>query len=118
MRAFDFTLLAVLSYVVVIGATPLEARAPAEAVVCHPLMSFSQFKNGKLRGSVLTRPNFFSPAQIAYSTGGPEQSAMAILPTQSVWDFVSKIISTVLILPGGLAGLRSGKLAVLPADVL
>jgi hypothetical protein len=29
MRAFNLTLLAVLSYVVVIGATPLVARAPA-----------------------------------------------------------------------------------------
>ena len=32
MRAFSFTLLAVLSYVAVIGATPLAARAPAGAV--------------------------------------------------------------------------------------
>ena len=32
MRAFNFTLLAVLSYVAVIGATPLGVRAPAEAV--------------------------------------------------------------------------------------
>ena len=34
MRAFNFTLLAVLSYVAVIGATPLVARAPAESVGC------------------------------------------------------------------------------------
>lgn len=35
MRAFNFsyfTLLAVLSYVAVIGASPLGARAPAEAI--------------------------------------------------------------------------------------
>ena len=32
MRAFNFTLLAVLGYVAVIGATPLGARAPTEAV--------------------------------------------------------------------------------------
>jgi hypothetical protein len=32
MRAFNFTLLAVLGYVAVIGATPLGARAPAETV--------------------------------------------------------------------------------------
>jgi hypothetical protein len=35
MRAFNFshfTLLAVLSYVTVIGATPLGARAPAETI--------------------------------------------------------------------------------------
>ncbi|KAF8497925.1 hypothetical protein F5888DRAFT_264353 [Russula emetica] len=32
MRAFNFTLLAVLSYVAVIGATPLGARAPDEAI--------------------------------------------------------------------------------------
>jgi hypothetical protein len=32
MRTFNFTLLAVLSYVAVIGATPLGARAPAEAI--------------------------------------------------------------------------------------
>jgi hypothetical protein len=32
MRTFEFTLLTVLSFVAVIGATPLEARAPAEAV--------------------------------------------------------------------------------------
>jgi hypothetical protein len=31
MRAFNFTLLAVLGYVAVIGATPLGARSPAEA---------------------------------------------------------------------------------------
>jgi hypothetical protein len=31
MRAFNFTLLAMLGYVAVIGATPLGARAPAEA---------------------------------------------------------------------------------------
>ncbi|KAI0274172.1 hypothetical protein BGY98DRAFT_83902 [Russula aff. rugulosa BPL654] len=32
MRTFNFTLFAVLSYVAVIGATSLEARAPAEAI--------------------------------------------------------------------------------------
>ena len=32
MRTFNFTLLAVLSYVAVIGATPVGARAPAEAI--------------------------------------------------------------------------------------
>jgi hypothetical protein len=32
MRAFNLTLFAVLGYVAVIGATPLGARAPAEAV--------------------------------------------------------------------------------------
>jgi hypothetical protein len=32
MRAFNFTLLAVLSYIAVIGATPLGARAPAKAI--------------------------------------------------------------------------------------
>ena len=32
MRAFSFTLLAVLSCIAAIGATPLEVRAPAEAI--------------------------------------------------------------------------------------
>ncbi|KAN0103639.1 hypothetical protein V8E52_011777 [Russula decolorans] len=32
MRTFNFTLLAMLSYVAVIGATPLGARSPAEAI--------------------------------------------------------------------------------------
>jgi hypothetical protein len=32
MRALSFTLLAVLSYVAVIGATPLEVRASAEVI--------------------------------------------------------------------------------------
>jgi hypothetical protein len=32
MHAFNFTLLAVLSYVAVIGAAPLAARDPAEAI--------------------------------------------------------------------------------------
>jgi hypothetical protein len=32
MHSFTFTLLAVLSYVAVIGATPLGNRAPAEAI--------------------------------------------------------------------------------------
>jgi hypothetical protein len=32
MHSFKFTLLAVLSYVAVIGATPLGNRAPAEAI--------------------------------------------------------------------------------------
>ena len=32
MRALNFTLLAVLGYVAVIGATPPGARAPAEAI--------------------------------------------------------------------------------------
>ena len=32
MLAFNFSLLAVLSYVAVIGATPLGARAPVEAI--------------------------------------------------------------------------------------
>lgn len=32
MRAFNVTLIAVLSYVAMIGATPLSARAPAGAI--------------------------------------------------------------------------------------
>ena len=32
MRTFNFTLLAVLSYVAVIAAAPLGSRAPAEAI--------------------------------------------------------------------------------------
>ena len=56
MRALNFTLLAVLSCIAVIGATPLEVRAPAGAIqvdrrylyVCLP-------NNGKWRGSDQTK---------------------------------------------------------------
>jgi hypothetical protein len=37
MRTFNFTLLAVLSYVAMIGATPFKARAPAEVIDRHQL---------------------------------------------------------------------------------
>jgi hypothetical protein len=37
MRTFGFTLLAVLSYVAVIGATPLGVRAPADAAASPQL---------------------------------------------------------------------------------
>jgi hypothetical protein len=58
MRAFNFTLLAVLGYVAVIGATPLGARAPAEAVDRRQLYVVLTTASGE----VLTRLKNLSPA--------------------------------------------------------
>jgi hypothetical protein len=65
MRALSFTLLAVLSYVAVIGATPLGARASAEAIDRRqgsPVYVISTTASGE----VLTRLENLSPAHHAF----------------------------------------------------
>jgi hypothetical protein len=55
MRAFNFTLLAVLGYAAVIGATPLGARAPAKALDRRQLYVVLTAASGE----VLTRLKIF-----------------------------------------------------------
>ena len=59
MRTFSFTLLAVLSCIAMIGATPIGNRAPAEAIVRRQLyVPWQQLME------VLTRLKILSPAAL------------------------------------------------------
>ena len=92
MRIPNFTLLAVLSYVAVIGATPLGARAPPEANDPHePTEPYVVYQR-QVTGEVLTRLKIPSPAQVALTILVPTRTAYypanPMLPSHSALTFV------------------------------
>jgi len=78
MRTFNFTLLAALSYVAVIGATPLGARAPAE-VIDHRQLYVLQQRQVKSSDQIVK--SFSSPDCDVYPNA-PECVACEINPRQ------------------------------------
>jgi hypothetical protein len=98
MRISNFTLLAVLSYVAVIGATPLGARAPAEAndPPHEPTEPYVVYQR-QVTGEVLTRLKILSPAQVALTILVPTQTAYypanPMLLSHSALTFVWQLLT-------------------------